>query len=180
MQKPGRMRGPDGVVASGLFCLALVVVAGWSAPASAGAAQSYVGADRCKSCHPFEYQRWAAGPHARPHRSLTKEQFADAKCNNCHTMLPGETDKRFVAVQCERCHGPGKYYHPEYVMKDQELARAVGLVDPKLEHCTACHTEGTPSIRPFDYARMWAEIDHGADARKRWESARGNATASKP
>lgn len=138
-------------------------------------AQDYIGAEKCKSCHAFEYRVWAAGPHARAHQPLTAEQLADPKCNNCHTMLPGNVEAAFAGVQCERCHGPAKYYHPAYVMKDKELARAVGLVDPVEAHCRSCHTEGTPSIRPFDFARMWGEIDHGKKARQAYEAAQARA-----
>jgi hypothetical protein len=62
-------------------------------------------------------------------------------------------------------------------MKDKELARAVGLVDPVEVHCRACHTEGTPSIRPFDFARMWKEIDHGKKAREAWAAAQARVSA---
>jgi hypothetical protein len=130
-------------------------------------AQNYIGAERCKTCHEFEYQVWASGPHARAHLSLTEDQLKDPKCNNCHTMPADQTEVGFIGVQCERCHGPGKYYHPSYVMKDKELARAVGLIDPQPVHCMQCHTDGAPSIKPFDFASMWAKIDHGRTARER-------------
>ncbi|OGQ90937.1 MAG: hypothetical protein A2289_26780 [Deltaproteobacteria bacterium RIFOXYA12_FULL_58_15] len=133
--------------------------------AVAARAQSYIGAERCKTCHEWEYKQWAQGPHAEAHKSLSQEQRGDAKCNTCHSTLPEETDKRFAGVQCERCHGPGRYYHRRYVMRDRELARAVGLTDPKAAHCMQCHTEGTPSIEPFDFEKMWPRISHGKEAR---------------
>ncbi len=135
-------------------------------------AQEFIGAQRCKSCHEFEYMIWARGPHAKSQAHLTPENLRDAKCNTCHTMIPGESDKRFANVQCERCHGAGEYYHRDYVMKDKELSKAVGLVTPSASHCLQCHTEGTPSIKAFDFAKMWAKISHGAEARKLWESSR--------
>ena len=138
-------------------------------------AQEYVGAEKCKSCHEFEFRVWSVGPHARAHNALNAEQMKDPKCNGCHTMVPGNIEAATIGVQCERCHGPGKYYHPSYVMKDKELARAVGLIDPAEAHCRSCHTDGTPSIRPFDFARMWAAIDHGDAARKAWEAAQARA-----
>ncbi len=133
------------------------------------AAQNYISAERCKTCHEFAYRQWSGGPHAIAHKALTDEQLEDPKCNTCHTMLPDDREERFLGVQCERCHGPGRYYHRHYVMKDRELSRAVGLVDPKPEHCSQCHTEGAPSIRPFDFKTMWARIDHGKTAREKWE-----------
>jgi hypothetical protein len=89
--------------------------------------------------------------------------------------MSAETTNADTPVGCERCHGPGKYYVPSFVMKDRELARAVGLVDAKPEHCVQCHTEGTPSIRPFKFDEMWAKIDHGKAAREAWEKARRDA-----
>lgn len=157
---------------------ALVTVAGLGAAGAAWAGDNYIGAARCKSCHEFEYQMWAKGPHATAHKSLTEQQLKDAKCSTCHTMLPEALTERFVGVQCERCHGAGRYYHPEYVMKDRELARAVGLVDVTAVHCQQCHTEGTPSVEPFDFVRMWAEIDHGREARKLWEAAQKQAQSN--
>jgi hypothetical protein len=142
----------------------------------AAQSQSYIGAERCHSCHEFEYRVWAASPHAKAHVNLSAEQLRDPKCNVCHTMLPNEPDERFVGVQCERCHGGGRYYHRRYVMRDRELARLVGLVTPKEEHCRQCHTEGTPSIAPFDMAEMWKRIDHGRAAREAWAKGRAVST----
>jgi hypothetical protein len=45
-------------------------------------------------------------------------------------------------------------------MRDKELARAVGLVDPGERTCLACHTESTPSLRPFQYAEKLPLIEH--------------------
>ncbi len=153
---------------------ALVLALLASTPA---AAQNYVGPERCRTCHEFEFQVWDRSAHRRAQLALSDEQRSDAKCNTCHTMK-AETGNADTAVTCERCHGPGRYYHPEYVMRDHELARAVFLVDPKPEHCQQCHTEGTPSIRPFKYDEMWAKIDHGPVARAVWEQARLAASAA--
>lgn len=152
------------------------VLLGSATVAAAPAGESYIGAERCRACHEFEYQVWARSAHGRSHAALDDDQRADPKCNTCHTMA-AETGENTTAIGCERCHGPGKYYYPRYVMKDRELARAVGLAEPRREHCAQCHTEGTPSIRPFDYEAMWAKIDHGRLAREAWEKAR-EATAA--
>ena len=139
-------------------------------------AQEFVGAKRCKTCHEFEYLMWSKGPHAKAQKHLHPEQLKDSKCNTCHTTAPGESDERLVNVQCERCHGPGQYYHRPYVMKDKELARAVGLVTPSPSHCLQCHTEGAPNIKPFNFKEMWAKIAHGGAARKAWEEAQARVT----
>ncbi|MBI5511703.1 MAG: hypothetical protein HY903_23350 [Deltaproteobacteria bacterium] len=143
-----------------------------------GRAQNYIGASQCKTCHEFEYRVWAAGPHARADKSLSERERKDAKCNTCHMMATEEDTAEFSGIECERCHGPGRYYHRRYVMRDRELARLVGLLDPKAEHCQQCHTEGGPSIKPFDYDEMWAKIDHRREARARWEKSRANVPTS--
>ncbi len=48
-------------------------------------------------------------------------------------------------------------------MRDAELARALGLVDPGEKTCLACHTESTPSLVKFEYARKVALIVHGKE-----------------
>jgi hypothetical protein len=144
--------------------------------ASLAAAQNYIGAKRCESCHPWEYQVWLSGPHAHAQRSLSAAELKDGKCNTCHTMVPSQLEEdKLAGVQCESCHGAGRYYYPQYVMKDRELARLVGLTDATAEQCQRCHNESAPSIKPFDFASMWAKIDHGRAAR---EAAAQGATSS--
>lgn len=146
---------------------------------SSASTQSYIGAERCKSCHEFAYRIWSDGPHATAQRSLSAAQLEDPKCNTCHTMLPDQLEERYLGIQCERCHGAGRYYHPDFVMKDQELARAVGLIDVTDAHCRQCHDEGTPAIEAFSYSSMWAEIDHGRTARVKWAASQPTAEAPK-
>jgi hypothetical protein len=157
---------------SGLCC---AIALGLGVLASPVAAQELVGAQKCKSCHEFEFGVWAEGPHAKARESLRPAQLADSKCNTCHTMKWEQANKAPASVQCERCHGPGEYYHRPYVMRDRELARVLGLVEVKEAHCRQCHTRDTPSIRPFNFVEMWSRIDHGRAARLAWEKAQAGA-----
>ncbi|MBJ80062.1 MAG: hypothetical protein CMH60_01970 [Myxococcales bacterium] len=157
------------------FAALLAAFVLWTEPLGANDTSRYVGAAKCGSCHEAEYQKWLAGPHAKAHKSLTSEQLADSKCNTCHTLVPFNTDKRFLGVQCEQCHGGGKVYHKEYVMRDKELARAVGLVVPKAADCQTCHTADSPNIKPFNYDELWMRIAHGASA-----AAHGKSASIKP
>ena len=63
-------------------------------------------------------------------------------------------------VQCETCHGGGRYYFAEYVMRDAELARLVGLQDPDEATCLSCHDSNTPRLVPFDYEAARERIRH--------------------
>ena len=116
-----------------------------------------IGAETCKACHPAAYAAWRAGPHARAHESVPQAQRGDARCAGCHAPGGGGGTP---GVSCETCHGPGRLYAHAYVMRDRELARAVGLVDPGEKTCTGCHTESTPSLGRFEYARKLPLIDH--------------------
>ncbi|MBN1959502.1 MAG: hypothetical protein JW841_01030 [Deltaproteobacteria bacterium] len=147
----------------------IVLLMGLLISNTAGTAENYIGSKRCKNCHEFEYSVWERSAHNRAQTSLNETQRSDPKCNTCHTMA-AELNNINSAVGCEKCHGPGKYYYPSYVMKDRELAKAIWLIEPKPEHCMRCHTEGAPSIRAFSFKEMWAKIDHGKRAKEAWQN----------
>lgn len=131
---------------------------------SAQNAELYIGSQRCAKCHPYQYQVWQNGPHARTTEELSARRKADKRCTQCHmTLQPDPESIRPEGIQnitCERCHGPGKHYAYPYVMKDSELRHLVGLRKEPAQLCTLCHTSGAPSIRPFSYKERWQLIDH--------------------
>jgi formate-dependent nitrite reductase cytochrome c552 subunit len=126
--------------------------------AAASLAFDFVGSESCQSCHPDAYAAWLSSPHARSRDVLSPQQQKDARCLSCHS--PDEVAYRTAQVSCETCHGGGQYYSARYVMKDAELARLVGLVDPVEKTCRACHDDSSPSLRPFDFATALKAIDH--------------------
>ncbi len=119
-----------------------------------------VGAEACKSCHPLAYEAWRSGPHARGLESLPEARRNDAGCRSCHAP---DVERGLAGVSCETCHGPGRVYSRPYVMRDPELARAVGLVDPGEKTCATCHTDTTPSLVRFEYGKKLPLIEHGGD-----------------
>ena len=140
----------------------------WSVVASllalapvAATAQGYIGAETCKVCHPAAYESWRDGPHARALDRLPEQSQKDPRCTSCHAPA---LEQGARGVTCETCHGPGRVYSPAYVMRDRELARAVGLLDPGERTCAACHTESTPSLKPFQYVEKLPLIQHWAAA----------------
>jgi hypothetical protein len=56
-------------------------------------------------------------------------------------------------------------------MRDSELSRAVGLLDPGQKSCLVCHSAEAPSLTPFDFAAKVKLIDH-------WSQERSNRSAS--
>lgn len=118
-----------------------------------------LGAQACGYCHPREYATWEATPHARAWEVLPAADAANPECLSCHATAdrPG-----FRSVQCESCHGPGRDYWPDFVMRDPHLGAALGLrKGSEVEVCARCHTRDTPSIRPFDHRKAIPAVDHG-------------------
>jgi len=116
-----------------------------------------VGSETCKACHPAAFAAWRSGPHARGLETLPENRRADRRCLSCHA--PNASDG-LAGVGCEACHGPGRLYAARYVMRDAELARALGLEPVGERTCLACHTEATPSLRRFDARAKLPLIAH--------------------
>ena len=147
-----------------------------AALALAGAA-GFVGADTCRGCHPAAWEAWMQSKHARAGDSLPEAQRKDARCLSCHA--PDLGDQGTSHVTCETCHGGGQYYSPGYVMKDAELARLVGLVDPSEKLCRTCHDASSPSLRPFNFVESLKAIDHWSAERAK-KGARAETTTPEP
>ena len=153
--------------------LSLVLAGLLGATPAAGHAADRVGAETCKACHPAAYDTWAAGPHARALDALPERSRRDRRCLSCHAP---DLDDGVPAVSCETCHGAGRLYAAPYVMRDAELARALGLLDPGERTCAACHGESAPSLVRFDPRRKLPLIDHWTRERQQ----RAAAPAAKP
>lgn len=139
---------------------ALVVVGESDARAGGVAEHDFVGAERCRSCHQEEFKVWAAGPHAGAMEALSERERQDARCTQCHTMVSDDMDPALQGVQCETCHGAGRWYSETWVMRDKELREKLFLVQPDERTCTRCHTESSPSLRPFRYEEKLEKIRH--------------------
>jgi hypothetical protein len=140
-------------------------------------AYDFLGAESCQACHADAYASWRASAHARAKDVLSPTQQKDARCLSCHS--PNDVDQKQAGVTCETCHGGGQYYSPKYVMKDAELARLAGLVDPTEKACKACHDASSPSINPFDFATQLKAMDHWSTERAKKKAPTG-AVAPRP
>ncbi len=141
------------------IALGLVLAALATAGLAAVDTSEFVGASRCLTCHPTAHKGWQGSPHARAHLALSGKQAADPRCTQCH----GTQDRNLGGVQCESCHGSGRYYAQRHVMKDAVLSRIVGLRDVGEEACRGCHTATAPTVRAFDFGRLWRAIEHGRE-----------------
>ncbi len=145
------------------------LLASWLALAPAGAAEP-VGAETCRVCHPAAFEIWRESGHARAFLVLPEKSRADARCTACHAA---EGSRGQAGVTCESCHGNGQLYSLPFVMRDRELARALGLLDPGQKSCLRCHDDSSPSLSRFDYARKLPLVEHGrADREARRAAAR--------
>jgi len=137
-----------------------------------------VGPESCKACHPDAYSAWRLSKHSRAIDSLSAQQRNDARCLSCHA--PDLRTRNVSSVSCESCHGGGQYYAIDYVMKDAELSRLVGLADPSEKDCRSCHDASSPSLRPFDFVEKLKLIDHWTQERARRAAASEPAPAPAP
>jgi len=146
-----------------LAVTALAALLVGSVLAASGISSPLVGAAKCGGCHRAAYQAWRNSPHSKSNAALPADKRNDPRCLRCH----GGTDADTGSVQCESCHGEGKYYARRHVMKDRKLDRIVGLTDVTEKTCRRCHTGDAPTIRPFDWERSWSSISHGMDSKEK-------------
>jgi hypothetical protein len=64
-------------------------------------------------------------------------------------------------------------------MKDPELARLAGLLDPSEKQCRTCHDASSPSLRPFNFVESLKAIDHWTAERPK-KAPRAEATTPPP
>lgn len=121
--------------------------------------EGWIGADACGVCHAAEYADWLASPHAGAFEALAAAEQNDPRCLTCHST---GREPALRGVQCESCHGPGRDYWPGFVMRDRELAKALGMrKGGTIETCARCHQRDTPAIRPFHYKDALPLVNHG-------------------
>jgi len=138
-----------------------------------GLSSELVGSQSCRTCHARAFEIWQASPHARAGSRLGDAQMKSQSCGICHAPQLVHTPvspRAESGVTCEACHGAGQLYSPSYVMRDPELARAVGLLDPGPNSCLACHRADV-TLMPFDFNAKVKLIDHWtADRAERAQS----------
>ncbi len=116
-----------------------------------------LGAYRCQSCHKSQYEKWLKTKHARAYYSLPPRFRSDPSCLGCHSL---GRESHLRGVQCESCHGGGRYYSLPEVMVDSKLARAAGLKVIRGEKgCISCHRLPY-STKKFSYKEFWKKIAH--------------------
>lgn len=148
---------------SGLLAVFLLRPEGPYAHATGVLEHDFVGAESCRACHQEAYDVWSKGPHAKAFDGLRDVERRDQRCIQCHTMVPDDPDPALGGVQCETCHGPGRYYAKDYVMRDEELRSKLLFEVPDEKTCARCHSDNTPRLAPFSYQEGRERIRHWRD-----------------
>jgi hypothetical protein len=128
---------------------------------------TYVGTEKCISCHQTAAAIWKTSAHARAFATLlTHGADADPKCIGCHTVGFGEISgysrefgaTKLVNVGCESCHGPGSLH-----VAEKEGDTSINFTFRPLDagDCMKCH-QGEFS-RPFKWDLFWPVIQHGKE-----------------
>lgn len=135
----------------------------------------YTGTAACGSCHNgpdhgHQYDVWRRSPHARAWAVLSTPRAAEiargmgvsgdpqqsGTCLKCHAPGPYADE----GVGCEACHGAGKKYSTDAIMRDRAAARAAGLRPASLADCNGCHNPAHG--KAFNAAEAWKQIAHPA------------------
>ena len=141
---------------------------------------SYVGAQKCKTCHRSEkrgkqYILWENSRHSKSYevlfsdsaleeakkQKLEKHPSESPKCLKCHAPLYEKAlEFKSEGVTCEICHGPGSAYKKVKIMKNREEAEKNGLItydsaEAIKTKCLKCHGAET-----FDFDASWEKIKH--------------------
>lgn len=128
---------------------------------------TYVGSQKCKSCHKDAYKTWEASKHSQAFQSLVTatrpglRQF-DGECVRCHVTgfdyVSGYRDQQatpaLLNVGCESCHGPGSLHindkdnvalhalmNPYKTQKNENAQQAQRRLFGLEKSCTQCHDE---------------------------------------
>ena len=151
------------IVSCSILALALTATSKSSTLVAAPAAvhqdaNSYVGADACKSCHGGHLDAWSNTKHQKALGKLQGGDRESGKCIRCHVtgspeMIEADGAKpRLPGVQCEACHGAGGT-HVEQA-KTKAIVKGAITAVPDEGACTKCHSEESPHYKPFFYSAM--------------------------
>lgn len=145
-----------------------------------------VGVKKCRICHKMkkrgnQYGKWKSLKHSRAYKILLTEKaqkikknaHKSGKCLKCHSTAYYFTEKRVSykvklkeGVSCESCHGPGKKYRKNSVMKKRKLAIAKGLIAHPEKVCTKCHNPESPTYQKFHLETFLRKIAHPVPPKK--------------
>jgi len=116
-------------------------------------ASAYVGSDKCRECHQYEFAIWNESKHSKSYEAL-KGSGSERVCLRCHStgvdLSAGLELKRKgeVSVGCEGCHGPGSLH-----VSDPDRNKYESIFSERI--CQECHTD-----ERFDFYKAYQRIRH--------------------
>jgi hypothetical protein len=131
--------------------------------------QSYIGTDKCITCHRKQADIWSETKHANAFDHLPPKYREDASCLKCHLTgldepggyvvgMTAEAAQPFLSVGCESCHGPGAVHaagvqrwmtaDPAEEEKLLKEMRAAIVKTPPDSQCAVCHQNQTHRSHP--------------------------------
>lgn len=125
-----------------------------------------------KHANAFETLQTAEADKIATEKGFKTKAVETPECLVCHATgydldasMLGKKFKIEEGIQCESCHGAGSSYKSKKTMKDHAKAIAKGLTEYKdneaiKAQCETCHNEKSPTFKPFDFEKRWAEIAH--------------------
>lgn len=138
---------------------------------------TFVGSEKCGSCHKRSYRKWLESKHSKATAMVIKEKHVfDPECITCHStgwrqqeVLPWksgfqniEKTPQLVGNGCENCHGPGSLHVEAEESETEPNYRNVMSLDRQTKRdnfCTQkCHDlDNSPN---FDFSKYWPQIQH--------------------
>jgi hypothetical protein len=131
---------------------------------------SYVGGEKCVSCHKPAARFWKHTVHAHAWKTLVEVgKEAHDECVSCHVTGYGEVGGSSLGytrglqdIQCEVCHGPGSVH----VEKHGRETPFAGQLKTPSSVCVRCHNEKHSDTFQYEsYLRDVLGPGHGEEAR---------------
>jgi hypothetical protein len=138
--------------------------------AQATTADTFVGQDKCRACHPNAYHVALASAHFHAYETLARKGSEyDPECLRCHTVGYGlssgfinlQTTPHLAGIQCESCHGRGSA-HIQAVLAGKTGRAAIQMFRALTPNsCVRCHD--AENSADFHFATFWPKIQHGPE-----------------
>lgn len=152
-----------------------------------GKMPTYVGTERCVSCHKEAERVWLKSAHSHAYQTLvdakrpSNRQY-DPECIACHTVgfayqtgfVSAEKTPKLKNVGCESCHGPGSLHsnnpndmvqrallNPWKAPKGEAAVQKAKRMRRIDDFCQKCHdTENDVTWTENGFERKWPKIVH--------------------
>lgn len=144
---------------------------------------TYIGSERCQTCHQSEHAHWSETKHSHAYENLAKAKHPslrqyDNQCVVCHTVgfdyqggyQTAEQTPHLAGVGCESCHGPGSAHvsNPQAEKYRMLMSPWKTKADDRLPDkgvltridavCQKCHdTDNDPHFR---FEQYWPKVNH--------------------